>query len=948
MLVQAAKIIGSGLATIGLAGAGAGIGLVFGSLIEATARNPWASARIFIKLNLIKFHVFRLTWKAQDLSYNKSNNLILRKKRETIACLVKWENEEALTNSSKELYSNIILLLKNRKRMTLCLWNVNYFWSSRIAGYNKRIKSFYPSIIKRMKLNQGQSWCSLSKDGFKEVNLIHHNYLLALGTGNENTSKYDKKIVDINRGKNSISINNRQFFYPTVINIIGEIHSSNRPNMIKRWMEVRRSILLNNKFKKGPKVRFCMNRTYSTTSNITINTQPIMVGNSNKDLGLDKIARLWIANYKNPRKIYKSLRGIIREKELWYASYIKVRSNQRNNTPGIDSLTLDGITKEKLDFIMAEVIDRRFAWSPIKKIEIPKINGKTRSLGIPTLKDRIVQEVLRTILEPIFEPDFSENSHGFRPGRSCHTALKYINTQFKEVSWYIEGDISKCFDNINHNILLDIIKKKIRCNLIVDLITTGLKKSSTNIFQNKIKIEDETGVSQGSILSPLLSNIYLNELDKYMKILEKEYEGSSKRPKANSVYAKYMRDKKKGNARLMRKLKINRSEPCDPNYRYIRYVRYADDILIGVTGPYLMAVEIRERIRKYLSTNLGLTLNIEKTKITHISKTIPFLGYLIGRRMITIKQRYGKEGTWRYRKFILPILDGNIKKIIANLAKNKFCDKSGIPLPNWSLLMLPQSQINNKINSIIRVISNWWSIAGNRKQAVNCISHILRFSTAKLYAAKFKLKSIRAVFKKGGRDLSKPLSKHRKSIVGVTDEWLTNWFNKGNMNNATVIKLERKIEPLLYTRYKDIPDRIGNKLERMWKPDFVKTLKKDQDAENKITEIIKLIREGKIMTCNNNPLTLLGWRMTKGIKALHEPCIICGTTENVEMHHVKSLKDLKPLKNIIKEKKRAIMIKQIPLCKNHHLQVHSYNWRNSAIPLKELDTVETINSIKTP
>jgi group II intron reverse transcriptase/maturase len=658
--------------------------------------------------------------------------------------------------------------------------------------------------------------------------------------------------------------------------------------------------------------------------------------NLNLDLGLEKIARLWISNYKNPKRIYRNLRGILKMKELWYASYIKVQSNKGSHTSGIDSKTLDSITKEKLDKLREKVIRNKFEWNAIKRVEIPKNNNKIRKLGIPTLRDRIVQEVLRSILEPIFEPTFSENNHGFRPGRSCHTALKFINTQFKAASWCIEGDISNYFDSINHNILLHILRRKIRDNLILNLIENGLKADI--IWKNK-QINHISGTTQGGILSPLLSNIYLNELDQYMKILEKKYLGPKEKAKANPAYTKLMNKRTKGwNPKLARKLKINKYYPFDPEYYYIRYVRYADDFLVGIIGSIKLGIEIKEEIRKFLLLKLKLTLNMKKTKITNVSKKVPFLGYLIGRRMIMTKQRYGKKNKLVPRKCVIPILDGDIKKMVLNLSENGFCDKSGLAKPNFSLLMLPQSEINSRINSIIRGISNWWAIARNRRQAIAYISYILRYSAAKLYAAKFKLGSIAKVFKLGGKDLSKPLSKHKKSVVGVTDDWINNWFNKSDMKNTTAKKKKRIIEPILYTRYKDIPDHIGNKQKFDWEPDFVNVLKN----EEKIKDILKLMVDNKITSIDNNPLKLLGWRMGKGVKVLGESCFVCGENKKIEMHHVKSIKQLKPLKNMIKDKQRAILRKQIPLCRKHHLQIHKNNWKNSPMLIQELIENESI------
>ena len=821
-------------------------------------------------------------------SYIKVNNLIVCENRETIACYVKRVDEEDLATESQ--YSNKTFRLKNYPWLTLILWNVSFFRYNSTTGYRE--------------LNLRQLCGNLSANPTEEVNLLPHDYLLALGTINESTTKDNTWVIKENVKFSEI---------PTsAINVTGEGHFTN--NLEK--LAIRGSIVVGTNLNrlvttKGSKSRLTLSRAYSTSSKNSNSLQSLTNENCENNLGFERIARLWISNYKEPTKKYKSLKTILNTKELWYASYIKVRSSKGSNTPGVDFKTLDGTTKTKLDQLRERVIERKFDWKPINRVEIPKGEGKTIPLGIPTLNDRIVQEVLRSVLEPIFEPTFSDRSHGFRPGRSCHTALKYINTQFKALSWYIEGDISKYFYTINHNILLHLLKRKIRDNLILNLIETGLK---AKILFNEKWIEHASGTPQGGILSPLLSNVYLNELDKYIETLEIEYLGPSKRPKSNPAYSKIMMKTRTGfyscltknknwDPKKARKLKINKSDPYDSGYRHIRYVRYADDFLIGVAGPRILAKEIREKIRKFLETKLLLKLNLEKTKLTNISKKIPFLGYLIGRRTLLTKQRYGLKKRWVTRKITIPILDGNVKKMIESLAKNSFCDKSGYSKPNFSLLMLPQSEINLRINSIILGISNWWSIAGNRRRAVARIAYILRFSAAKLYAAKFKLDSMAKVFKKGGKGLNKPLSSNKKSTVGVTDEWINNWFKQSNMNSVSVKSNYRIIQPILYSKYKDIPERIGNKLKPDWKPNFVKELYDNHGIElvpetetQKRGKLIEAMKKNKFTSTDTNPLALLGWRMSKGIKALEESCYVCGSTENVEMHHVKSLKLLKPLK----------------------------------------------------
>jgi group II intron reverse transcriptase/maturase len=270
-------------------------------------------------------------------------------------------------------------------------------------------------------------------------------------------------------------------------------------------------------------------------------------------------------------------------------------------------------------------------------VEIPKGNGETRPLGIPTLDDRIVQETLRTILEAIFEPTFNNNSHGFRPGRGCHTALKQINTRFKAANWYIEGDIQKYFDTINHNILLNLLRRKVQDTLILNLIESALKADV--IFRGR-ELERVSGTPQGGILSPLLSNIYLHELDEFMEGIMKEFQGTKKTPRQNPINRKYMAKARERDPKKARQYPA--AYPFDRDYIHVRYVRYADDFLIGVTGPRDLAETIKKRVEEFLKGKLGLTLSPEKTLITSIANGIPFLGYIVGRRTTMFKQRVGR------------------------------------------------------------------------------------------------------------------------------------------------------------------------------------------------------------------------------------------------------------------------------------------------------------------
>jgi group II intron reverse transcriptase/maturase len=836
------------------------------------------------------------------------NNSTVGNNRETIACQAKRVNED-ISERRESVQENTPAQGSNM--VDTELWNVRSLRQKTVLDYKD-------SDLRQSCTNLPYKW------GGKRILLVQ-DYPSHWGQGYENTTILEERWYKLTEDNSTIQhLPEKLAYIVPADNGTGEIHSER--------MEVRGFVVTNlvvTNLAKESKSRFgTSKRAYTKLSNPSNSLQSQM-NEDPKDLGFGKIAQLWYFNYQKPTKIFKeNLKSTLNCKELWYACYIKIRSNKGSETPGVDQRTLDRTTIDSIDKLRESVMNRTFKWKAIKKVEIPKDNGKTRPLGIPTTNDRLVQEVLRVILEAIYEPTFSKNSHGFRPGRGCHTALKQVNTQFKAVNWYIEGDIKSYFDTINHNILINIIRRKVRDELILSLIESGLK--ARIIFNGKI-IEHISGTPQGGILSPLLSNIYLHELDTFMDNIMDEYQGMKNTPKTNPMYRKYMDKARERNPKLARKYPA--AYPFDSDYRYIRYVRYADDFLVGIVGPREIAVEVKNKIGEFLEKSLSLTLSPEKTLITSIAKTIPFLGHKIGRKTILMKQRVGRGRNWVNRKMAIPILDANVEKMILNLSKNGFCDREGNARPNYSLLPLPQSEINHRINSIIRGISHWWAIAGNRRIAVARISFIMRMSAAKLFATKFKLNTSAQVFARGGSDLSRPLSKNKGSVVGVTEDMLSRWKNDKDQSDMKDVlpKKERQITipGILYHKYKDIPRPLPNKVTSNWEPDFVKSLKNLEG----IRKITKLLEEGQIRSNDHNPLAQMGWRFNKGVRVFEENCVICGSSVNIEMHHVKSLKLLKPLNNKFKDRVRALTRKQIPLCRNHHLQIHNGNWRNPAVTI---------------
>jgi len=623
--------------------------------------------------------------------------------------------------------------------------------------------------------------------------------------------------------------------------------------------------------------------------------------------GLQILAKHWHTCFKNPDRIFYDLRGILKQESIWFAAFLKLKSNTGSKTQGPDKDIIDSLTKSRILELREAVLKNKFSWIGVREIMIPKPGkpGKFRPLGIPSINDRLVQEVIRSIIEPIYEIQFSNLSHGFRPNRGCHTALKWMNTNMKDSIWFIEGDIKSYFPSIDHKILMTIIERKIQDPTIISLIRTGLK---AKVFQkHQATYIPEVGTPQGGILSPLLSNIYLNELDQYMAKISEQYQGDVKpgNRKKNPVANKLLRY---GNKTEYYRLRIPSRIPNEIGYRNCKYIRYADDFVIGVLGPREMAIELRDKVKNFLKHELNVELSLEKTKVTHVTHGIEFLGYIFSRRQLFIKQSYG--GTVVTRKMTIPTLDVNMKRVIARLADANFCDKSGKPLPAFRFLRLPQSETNTKVNYILKGLSEWWSIAGNRKAAIARVAYIIRYSIAKVYAAKFKLIRVAAVFKLGGNDLSKPIGARAKSVVGA-DEANT---PKGKTKALTGI---------LFDRYHKIPEPKGNKIKPNWTPEYIKALQKGVDLQS----FIQLIWDAKRKNAKN-PLAAMAWRLESALSRQGAPCAICGSFEDVQMHHVRALKDIAKSKNTVHRYMIAIERTQVPVCRKHHLELHKGNWSN--------------------
>ena len=321
-------------------------------------------------------------------------------------------------------------------------------------------------------------------------------------------------------------------------------------------------------------------------------------------------------------------------KDLYYLAYGNIYSNKGSMTPGASEETADGMSEEKIEQIIGLMRREKYRFSPARRVYIPKKNGKLRPLGMPTWSDKLVGEVVRLLLEAFYEPQFSDTSHGFRKFRGCHTALREINNTWTGTAWFVEGDISDCFGSLDHEILLGILAEKIRDNRFLRLIRNMLKAGYLEDWTYRDTL---SGVPQGGTVSPILSNVYLDKLDKFVEQeLIPQYTRGATRA-ANPAYrqadALLRRARRRGDRAEARRLFLEMralpsTDPMDPGYRRLKYIRYADDHILGFTGPKAEAEEIKARLAEFLRETLGLELNQQKTLITHArSQRARFLGY---------------------------------------------------------------------------------------------------------------------------------------------------------------------------------------------------------------------------------------------------------------------------------------------------------------------------------
>jgi len=463
---------------------------------------------------------------------------------------------------------------------------------------------------------------------------------------------------------------------------------------------------------------------------------------------------------RTPGYKYERLYRNLYNPEFYLLAYQNIAKSTGSMTPGADGLTLDDMTMARINRIIASLKDHSYQPNPARRTYIAKQNNpaKKRPLGIPSTDDKLVQEVVRMILEAIYEPTFLKQSHGFRPRRSCHTALAEIQSTFIGVKWIVEGDIKACFDSFDHHVLIDLLRQRIQDEYFISLMWKFLK---AGYMEQWTYHSTYTGTPQGSGMSPVLANIYLHELDIFMAEYQQKHDvGKANGRKDSKEYRKarwkyicagenLKSDSSKINVAAFKSaqqelLSTSYYPAIDTSFKRIKYNRYADDFLIGVLGSKADAERVKADVRDFLQNTLKLTMSEEKTKITHSSEMVRYLGYdvtvsrskdvkrdmngVLRRMWVGKVQLYVPKEKWTAK-----LHEYNAFKI----KKDETGKEKWKAIHRGYLMNKPEVDIVSKYNAEIRGIYNFYRLAKN-VSVLNKFYYMMSRSLYKTFAAKYQ------------------------------------------------------------------------------------------------------------------------------------------------------------------------------------------------------------------
>ncbi|MCC8085694.1 MAG: group II intron reverse transcriptase/maturase [Clostridium sp.] len=579
---------------------------------------------------------------------------------------------------------------------------------------------------------------------------------------------------------------------------------------------------------------------------------------------------------------FERLYRILFNEQMFFVAYQRIYAKQGNMTAGTDGKTIDEMSLQRIESLITSLKNETYRPNPAKRVYIPKKDGKKRPLGIPSFEDKLVQEVVRMILEAIYEKFFEPTSHGFRPRKSCHTALTHVQKTFLGTKWFIEGDIKGFFDNINHNVLIGILRERIDDERFLRLIRKFL---NAGYIENWKYNNTYSGTPQGGVISPILANIYLDKFDKYIekyiqtfnkgegRQLNKEYRLTKDRKRRLVQKLKTETD---ANVRkdLIRKIKAHSEQmlnmpssvEMDEGYRRFKYVRYADDFLIGIVGTKAECEVIKANITQFMSEKLKLELSAEKTLITHAQEAARFLGYEITIRNSNATKR-DKNGNLKRmfnQKVVLLLPRDVVKKKLLAYDAAKIIQTNGKedwkPKARRCMVNCKPQDILAQTNTEIRGFYNYYSIANNVSTICKRFSYIMEYSMYRTLAQKLNI-SVSKIIKR--------FSKGKDFIISYTD-------TKGK-SKCRVFYNEgfQKKEPKCHANCDNVPNT--NILPF---PSLIERLKAEQ-------------------------------------------CEVCGTHSKTVMHHVRTLKTLTG-KNEWEQVMLKMHRKTLAVCPVCNAKIHNY------------------------
>jgi group II intron reverse transcriptase/maturase len=557
--------------------------------------------------------------------------------------------------------------------------------------------------------------------------------------------------------------------------------------------------------------------------------------------------------------------------QLYLEAYTRIYKNDGAMTKGTTEETVDGMSLRKINRIIEELRYERYQWTPVRRVHIPKKDGKTRPLGIPSWSDKLLQAVMQSILEAYYEPQFSPLSYGFRPGLGCHTALRQIQLTWKGTKWFIEGDIRGCFDNIKHDVLLNILREKIQDNRFLLLIDKLLK---AGYMENWKYNATYSGTPQGGIVSPILSNIYLDKLDKYVEeTLIPEYNKGETR-KVNPVYERIhrriQRGRKAGNFdRVKEQSKLLRTIPYgvenDPGYRRLRYIRYADDFILGFVGPKKEAEEIKEKLRTFLAETLRLEMSESKTLITHAqTERARFLGY-------ELVSQHNDSRITNNRRTVNGAIGLRVPTAVIESKCAKYM-KNGKPIHRPEMLRDSDFTIVSNYQSEFRGIVQYYQLALNVSW-FNKLRWVMESSLLRTLA-----------------------NRHKTTTTVIAAKYKTSTQSENGPRKCVEVRIDRENKKPLIARFGGIS-----------------LVRKSHAVLNDILPPNQKVGRNELLT-----------------RLLADECEICkadGETVNIEVHHIRKLADL----NVKGRKEKPLWVqvmaarrrKTLVLCTQCHYDLHA-------------------------